>query len=167
MVEPVRTPERDIWIWGAGHVGRALAGVLAPLPDLRLTWIDVEAGRFPEHVPDAVNIVTARRPEELARHAPARAEHLILTFSHELDLALCHALLHRGFRSAGLIGSTTKWARFRSRLAALGHPPEAIARITCPIGDPALGKHPQAIALGVAAGLLATASQARDQEESA
>ena len=58
------------------------------------------------------------------------------------------------FAFAGLIGSATKWARFRSRLAALGHAPERIARITCPIGEPSLGKHPQAIALGVAAGLL-------------
>ncbi|MGB3315413.1 MAG: XdhC family protein, partial [Albidovulum sp.] len=30
MVEPVTAPTRDIWIWGAGHVGRALVGVLAP-----------------------------------------------------------------------------------------------------------------------------------------
>jgi xanthine dehydrogenase accessory factor len=57
-------------------------------------------------------------------------------------------------RACGLIGSATKWARFRSRLAALGHAPAAIARIRCPIGDPALGKHPQAIAVSVAADLL-------------
>ena len=54
----------------------------------------------------------------------------------------------------GLIGSETKRARFRSRLAALGHSEARISRIACPIGDPALGKHPQAIAVGVAAALL-------------
>ena len=43
----------------------------------------------------------------------------------------------------------------RSRLAALGHDATSISRITCPIGDPVLGKHPQAIAVGVAARLLA------------
>jgi xanthine dehydrogenase accessory factor len=78
----------------------------------------------------------------------------VLTFSHTLDLALCHALLGHGFRRLGLIGSATKWARFRSRLAALGHGAGAIGRIDCPIGDPALGKHPQAIAIGVAAAFL-------------
>ena len=31
MVEPVLQPQRQVWIWGAGHVGRALVGVLAPL----------------------------------------------------------------------------------------------------------------------------------------
>ncbi len=78
----------------------------------------------------------------------------MLTFSHALDLELCHRLLGHGFARLGLIGSATKWARFRSRLAALGHAPAEIARIDCPIGDPTLGKHPQAIAVGVAAELL-------------
>jgi xanthine dehydrogenase accessory factor len=87
-------------------------------------------------------------------HAPEAARHVILTYSHDIDLALCDAALRRGFAGCGVIGSDTKWARFRRRLAALGHAEEAIARIDCPIGDRTLGKHPQAIAVGVAAGLL-------------
>jgi xanthine dehydrogenase accessory factor len=67
---------------------------------------------------------------------------------------LCHAVLRRGFSSCGLIGSATKWARFRKRLGALGHHDEKIARITCPIGDPAMGKQPHMIAIGVAHRLL-------------
>jgi xanthine dehydrogenase accessory factor len=90
-------------------------------------------------------------------HAPQEADHLIMTYAHDLDLALCHALLKHGFASAGLIGSATKWARFRTRLAALGHSPAQISRIACPIGDPHLGKHPQAIAVGVATALLSHA----------
>src|SRR5690606_21474323 len=78
----------------------------------------------------------------------------IVTYSHALDLELCHRLLLRGFGWLGLIGSATKWARFRSRLRALGHLSRAIDRITCPIGDRGLGKLPQAIAIGVAAQLL-------------
>ncbi len=66
---------------------------------------------------------------------------------------------------AGLIGSKTKWARFRSRLAALGHSPGAIARITCPIGDPELGKHPQMIAVGVAAQLLRHGKEDEQRED--
>lgn len=154
MVEPVAAPGREIWVWGAGHVGRALVAVLAPLPGLRITWVDTEAARFPEALPDGVVQRIAADPAVLAAEAPARAEHLIVTFSHALDLALCHALLGHGFASAGLIGSATKWARFRSRLAALGHTEAQIARIRCPIGEPAFGKHPQAIAVGVAADLL-------------
>ncbi|MCU0829830.1 MAG: xanthine dehydrogenase accessory protein XdhC [Tabrizicola sp.] len=154
LVEPVAEAERQVWVWGAGHVGRALVSVLAPLPGIAVTWVDVGPERFPEVVPDGVTVVPAADPTVVADHAPVDAEHLVLTFSHALDLELCHRLLKRGFQSCGLIGSATKWGRFRSRLAALGHEAQAVGRIRCPIGDPSLGKHPQAIAIGVVAELL-------------
>ena len=154
MVEPVTRASIPLWIWGAGHVGRALVDVMAPLPDLAITWIDTGPARFPAHLPDSVTVLPATDPARVVRHAPHDAHHLILTYSHALDLALCHGLLGHGFASVGLIGSATKWARFKSRLAALDHAPAQIARIRCPIGLPALGKHPQAIAIGVASGLL-------------
>ncbi len=159
MVEPVTLPQREIWIWGAGHVGRALVQTLAPLPDLALRWIDTGADRFPPKPPEGVTTVVAADPPSLVVHAPAAAEHLILTYSHALDLELCHRLLGHGFAACGLIGSATKWARFRARLRDLGHEDAAIDRIACPIGDPTLGKHPQAIAVGVAAGLLRPAKR--------
>ena len=155
IVEPVFRAPRKLWIWGAGHVGRALVHVLAPLPDFEITWVDTARARFPVEVPTGVTALPAAQPIALIPHVPSEAEHLILTYSHELDLALCHALLSRGFTSAGLIGSATKWARFRNRLRALGHGDAQIDRIACPIGDPSLGKHPGAIALGVGAALLA------------
>jgi xanthine dehydrogenase accessory factor len=157
LIEPVSQPARQLWLWGAGHVGRAIAAVMAPLPDLSITWIDIAPDRFPEVLPQGVSTLPAPDPALAVALAPKEAEHLILTFSHTLDLELCHRLLNHGFSQCGLIGSATKWARFRSRLSALGHSPGAIARITCPIGDPALGKHPQAIALGVATAFLKVA----------
>ncbi|MCB2095214.1 MAG: xanthine dehydrogenase accessory protein XdhC [Rhodobacteraceae bacterium] len=166
MVEPVARPTRMLWIWGAGHVGRALVLVLAPLPDLRITWLDTDAARFPP-VPEGVIQRIASNPADLVDEAPDKADHLVLTFSHALDLELCHRLLTHGFGSLGLIGSDTKRARFRSRLAALGHRPEQIARIVCPIGDPGLGKHPQAIAVGVAATILNQQSAGQIEKERA
>ena len=154
MIEPLSQPRRHLWLWGAGHVGRAIAAMLAPLPGLQITWIDVATDRFPDPAPEGVILLPAADPAQAVRLAPKDADHLIVTFSHALDLDLCHRMLTHGFASCGLIGSATKWARFRSRLAALGHAPDQIARITCPIGDPALGKHPQAIAIGVAAQVL-------------
>ncbi|MCK0168927.1 xanthine dehydrogenase accessory protein XdhC [Jannaschia sp. S6380] len=157
--EEVARPGRAVWIWGAGHVGRALAGVLEPLPDFTVTMVD-EPARLPDAWAGATLLASADMPQAM-RHAPLHAEHLILTYSHSIDLALCHAALTRGFGCCGLIGSATKWARFRSRLAALGHDATAIDQITCPIGDPALGKHPQAIAVGVASWLLSPQMQNR------
>jgi len=164
LLEPLAGPTRAVWIWGAGHVGRALAGVLAPLPDLAITWADTAPDRFPDTVPPGVTVLPAPALAAAMARAPRDAHHLILTYSHALDLDLCHAALSHGFASAGVIGSATKWARFRARLAALGHPPAAIDRIDCPIGDTSLGKHPQAIALGVAAALLARPAAARATE---
>ncbi len=157
LLEPVAVPARALWVWGAGHVGRAIISVLAPLPGLALTWVDTDAARFPGAVPDGVARRVAPDPGAVVAEAPQEAEHLILTYSHAIDLDLCHRLLNHGFSACGLIGSATKWARFRSRLAALGHAPGDIARIRCPIGDPGLGKHPQAIAIGVAADILSHA----------
>ncbi|MBK5928810.1 xanthine dehydrogenase accessory protein XdhC [Rhodobaculum claviforme] len=149
LVEPISRPDRTLWVWGAGHVGRAIVAIAAPLPGLALTWVDIARDRFPDDPPAGVALRWAADPAGLVTRAPVTAEHLILTHDHALDLALCHGLLRHGFGLLGLIGSATKRARFHSRLAALGHGPDAIARIRCPIGDPALGKHPQAIALGV------------------
>ena len=146
---------RPLWIYGAGHVGRAIVHVMQPLPDFSITWVDTAADRFPK---TNVTTLVAADPAQAVKHAPDGAAHLILTYSHEIDLALCHAILSREFHSAGLIGSATKWARFRTRLAALGHPSAQIARIACPIGDPALGKHPAAIALGTASAMMADQS---------
>ncbi len=159
MIEPLRPARHSLWLHGAGHVGRALVSVLVSLPDWRITWIDTGPERFPAPVPEEIDVLSAADPARAVAHAPADAHHLILTYSHALDLALCDAVLRRGFATAGLIGSATKWARFRKRLAALGHAEPAIDRISCPIGDPRLGKHPQAIAIGVAAALLRAASE--------
>ncbi|MGB7427640.1 MAG: xanthine dehydrogenase accessory protein XdhC, partial [Microcoleaceae cyanobacterium] len=146
-------PARPLWIYGAGHVGRALVHVMAPLPNFDITWVDTHADRFPQ---TSITTLVAADPALVVKHAPVDADHLILTYSHEMDLALCHAVLCHAFQSVGLIGSATKWARFKTRLAALGHSPAQISRIACPIGDPALGKHPAAIALGVATAMIST-----------
>jgi xanthine dehydrogenase accessory factor len=167
MVEPVIPPRHLLWLHGAGHVGRAVVRTLAPLPDWAITWVDTAPARFPPEAPPGVDILVAADPARAVAHAPVEAHHLVLTYSHALDLALCDALLRRGFASAGLIGSATKWARFRKRLAAAGHSEREIARIACPIGERALGKHPQAIAIGVVAGLLRDAAAARGLERSA
>lgn len=157
-----QTTAPPLWIWGAGHVGRAVAGVMAPFGDRDILLIDVAEDRLPDCLPAGVAPLVATDPLRVVGRAPAQADHLIVTYSHDLDLALCDALLRHGFGSCGLIGSATKWARFQRRLASMGHSHAQIARIACPIGDPRLGKHPQAIAVSVAAAL--TSPSAQDAE---
>lgn len=150
--------DSPLWIWGAGHVGRAIANVMAPFEDREIRLVDVAADRFPEHLNARVMSLVAADPLRVVPRCERHADHLIVTYSHDLDLALCDALLRRGFASCGLIGSATKWARFQSRLRSMGHTSAQISRIACPIGDPALGKHPQAIAISVATALISSSA---------
>ncbi len=154
LIEAAPPARHPLWVWGAGHIGRAIVSVIAPMPGLSISWIDLAPDCFPDAIPDGVTVIAAAAPAALMAHAPLDADHLVLTRSHDLDLELCHAALTHGFASCGLIGSATKWARFRSRLSALGHSNASISRIACPIGDTSLGRDPQAIAVGVAAALL-------------
>ncbi len=102
LLEAVAAPRTPLWICGAGHVGRALVAVLAPLDQFDLTWIDTAPTASPTAVPAGVTQLIAANPADLVQiMRPADAQHLILTYSHALDLALCHRLLAHGFAAAG------------------------------------------------------------------
>ncbi|MDO7637307.1 MAG: XdhC family protein, partial [Planktomarina temperata] len=141
--------------------------IASQMPELEVTWIDTSPERFPRTPPETVTLVPAENPAPLMAHAPRHAQHLIFTYAHSLDLSLCHAALLRGFDFCGLIGSASKWARFQRRLLALGHAPTQISKITCPIGDPNLGKQPISIAIGVTQALLLHNMNAKTRHRSA
>jgi xanthine dehydrogenase accessory factor len=159
FVEPLARSMVPLHIYGAGHVGRALVRVLEDLP-FRVTWADTAAQRFPDAVPPYVGARVSPDLPGLAAAAPADAYHIVMTYSHALDLAICHAVLRRGqFGHLGLIGSATKRARFLHRLAGLGIAPAMLQRLTCPIGLPGVGaKEPAMIAVSVAAQLVELAT---------
>jgi xanthine dehydrogenase accessory factor len=155
LLERLDDPHPPLWLFGAGHVGQALARILMELP-LQLTWIDSRAGVFPALPTQAVRVLHAPDPVQCVASAPAGTRFLVLTHSHPLDYALCRAILGRADAAwIGLIGSASKAARFRSRLAREGLSAETIARLVCPIGiDGIQSKWPAAIAVAVAAQLL-------------
>jgi xanthine dehydrogenase accessory factor len=155
FIEPVGREPKPLFIYGAGHVGRAIVKVIADL-DFAVSWVDVYADRFPPSLPAGATQIVAENPASLAETAPDGAYHLVLTYSHALDLAICHSLLLKAnFGFLGLIGSASKRARFLKRLGEAGIPPTALARMTCPIGIGALrGKAPATIAISVAAQLI-------------
>jgi xanthine dehydrogenase accessory factor len=162
FIEALARPLHHLCVYGAGHVGRAIVRVLEDLP-FAVTWVDTSASRFPARLPPYARAEIAPDPAAFAGAAAADAFHLVLTYSHTLDLAICHSLLRRGdFRFLGLIGSATKRARFLRRLAELGIGEPQLNRLVCPIGMPGIsGKEPAMIAVSVAAQLvqLATAAE--------
>ena len=155
IVERFCDPRRPVWLFGAGHVGRALMLALAPLP-FEVTWIDERAAAFPAAMPANVRSVRSADPEEEVARAPDGALIVVVTHSHARDLAIVHAALAAGrFGYVGLIGSASKRARFTRRLREAGVPEGRIAKLVCPIGLPTIGsKHPAAIAAGVTVQLL-------------
>jgi xanthine dehydrogenase accessory factor len=150
-------------IFGMGHVGLELARILAR-HDVELHLVDSRADQLtPDRLAvleDAVATVHVHQvpvlPELVIGELPRGTHVLVMTHDHAEDAALCDAALRATqLGSIGLIGSTAKWTRFRKKLAEEGHSPEAIARITTPIGLPGLGgKEPATIAVSVAAALL-------------
>ena len=155
IVERFRDLRPPVWLFGAGHVGRALMLALAPLP-FEVTWIDERDGVFPAAVPANVRpLRSADAAAEVAR-APADARIVVMTHNHPLDLAIVHAALAaERFGYVGLIGSASKRARFTRRLREAGIAEARIAELVCPVGMPSIrSKHPAAIAAGIAAQLL-------------
>lgn len=154
----VRGPR--VLLFGAGHVGRALAPLLAGLP-LRLEWVDSRAGEFPAELPTGVRARLLDDPLEAVEKAAPGSYYLIMTHNHPLDYALAEAVLKRGDAGfLGMIGSQTKARRFQLRLEQRGVPAEVIATLHCPIGLPGVpGKRPLEVAIAVAAQVIARYQQ--------
>ncbi|GGB45139.1 xanthine dehydrogenase accessory protein XdhC [Roseibium aquae] len=155
---------RPVFLFGAGHVGRALVLALAPLP-FQVTWIDSRAEQFPSAVPSNTQKRLVDRPAEVLAHAPASAFILAMTHSHAQDEdIMAAALAQQRFAYCGVIGSRTKRARFVKRLKQRGIPEAIVASMVCPIGLPSVrSKLPAAIAAGVAADLLLRDEAAHQQ----
>ena len=144
-----------VLIFGAGHVGRALAKALAPLP-FRVRLIDGRAEEFAGFDAEGVACVVAGRATPEVDAAPTGAAYFVMTHSHSLDALIASAVLERGdFRYLGIIGSRSKKTRFLNAFREQGFAARDIARITCPIGGATVrDKRPAVIAALAAAELL-------------
>ena len=152
-------PRHPVALFGGGHVGHALARVLAPLP-FALTWIDSRDGIFPQPPPEGVACENSEPVQGAVPSLATGSRVLIMSFSHAEDLDVVAACLRRQRERGdlpfiGLIGSKTKWATFTSRLRSRGFAAQELAHVTCPIGIAGIaGKQPEVIAVSVAAQLL-------------
>jgi xanthine dehydrogenase accessory factor len=155
FLEKVRPQER-VYLFGAGHVAKALYGVTqaagfsVTVADAREEWLTEE--RFPK----------AERalgdPVAFARAAPfdgAGALACVLTHDHALDQELVEVLLRQPLRYLGMIGSLRKGEKVRARLAERDFSPETIARLRTPMGVSIGALTPEEIAVSIAAELIA------------
>lgn len=152
FAEMIGQNRRPLYLFGAGHVGQAIAQHAQGLP-FRLAWFDTRP------LFDSISGVTVIPEQAITQcldEAPEDAAIIILTHDHALDYRLVRAAIARSpVAFVGLIGSATKRARFLSRLEGEGFTPEQRARLTCPIGvEGVIGKEPDVIAIATLAQLL-------------
>ena len=160
LFDPLHEPSFDIFLFGAGHVGRALVDVLGRI-DCSITWIDSRRDVFPGALPANVRTVHAEDPEREVDRAPEGAFVLVMTHVHDSDFAISErALAREDLAYVGMIGSLPKRDRLVQRLQQRDDPASRgalsrIDRLVCPIGITGIrGKEPATIAIAVAAQLL-------------
>ena len=143
--EDARAP---LLLFGAGHVGEAVARAVAELP-FRLIWRDTRPAF-------CARAALTNDPRADVGEAPSGAFYLVLTHNHDLDYEIVRTILaRRDAAYCGLIGSSSKRVRFERQLRADGLGAE-VRWLTCPIGGAIglKGKEPAVIAAATAAEML-------------
>ncbi len=140
----------NVVMFGAGHVGHAIAPMLAGLP-VNLHWVDERSDLFPAHTARNTHHIVSEVPSDEVASMPPSSYYIILTHNHQRDFDITSAILKRGDAAyIGLIGSDTKWKRFKQRFSHRGFNYQQIASITCPVGlSNVPGKLPMEVAVSI------------------
>ncbi|NTJ43037.1 xanthine dehydrogenase accessory protein XdhC [Agrobacterium larrymoorei] len=142
-----------VFIFGAGHVGKALAQALSLLP-LSISVIETRRAEL-DGLPEGVAVQLTAMPEAMVKGIPPGGAAIIVTHDHALDFLIAKEALSRHDLSyIGMIGSKTKRATFASWLAREGGTTN-LEHLTLPIGGNLVkDKRPAVIAALVAAEVL-------------
>ncbi|WP_137136170.1 xanthine dehydrogenase accessory protein XdhC [Rhizobium sp. FKY42] len=146
----------QVLLFGAGHVGKALALALSPLP-FQVTVVETRAEAL-EELPPNISSRHMAMPESLIKDLPAGTAVIILTHDHALDFLIAkEALARNDLAYVGMIGSSTKRATFKSWLQRETDGTVSAEKLVLPIGGTMVrDKRPAVIAALVAAELLET-----------
>lgn len=151
----------EVYIFGAGHVGRALAACMSLLP-VRAVLVDTRSDEL-NSAPAGTETCLTAIPESLVRDAAPGSAFVILTHDHALDFLITREALERGDAAyVGLIGSRTKRATFRSWIGKEAVALSALGQLVCPIGGNSTGdKRPEVIAAFVTAEIMEALARAQ------
>ncbi|MGE5228879.1 MAG: XdhC family protein [Deltaproteobacteria bacterium] len=153
VLERVDPPALAV-VCGAGHVGRAVAPLLAGLGFRVVVVDDREDFASAERFPGAEVVV---RPFAGALAAVGVDEHayvVTVTRGHVHDLDVCAQALRAGARYVGVMGSRAKRARMHAALRAAGFDEAAVGRVHSPIGVAIGAETPAELAVSIAAELV-------------
>lgn len=151
--QDARLPEA--YVFGAGHVGKALAQALSPLP-LNTVLVETRKDELDAAMADVDKQLVAM-PESLIEKAGRGSAYVVLTHDHALDFLIVQtALARKDAAYVGMIGSKTKRASFASwYIKEAGGKPVDLDRLICPIGGSTVrDKRPEVIAAFAAAEIM-------------
>lgn len=147
-----------VYVFGAGHVGDALAMALSLAP-LRVVLVDTREDELIASTVPRIETCLTAMPEAVVRDAPAGSSFVILTHDHALDFLIAAEALKRPDAAyVGMIGSKTKRATFRNWLSREVGQPDIFENLVCPIGGADVkDKRPAVIATLAASEILTAA----------
>lgn len=155
-----KAAEPEVLIFGAGHVGKALADALILLP-MKPVLID----QRPEELSKIEHVETrlVPLPEAEVRSAKDNSAIVIVTHDHALDFLIAgEALNRKKMPYVGMIGSATKKAVFNKWYGEHHGRSASNKGLVCPIGFSGVkDKRPEVIAALVAAQIVTAFDQWR------
>ncbi|GAB5461593.1 xanthine dehydrogenase accessory protein XdhC [Hoeflea alexandrii] len=153
MVEAEDASDPEVWLFGGGHVGRALANALLLLP----VKVHVAETRTEELdlTPEGAERHLTALPESLVAGIAPGSAVIVLTHDHALDFLIVSAALKRNdLAQVGMIGSDTKRATFEHQYVREGGDTAQLSKLVCPIGRKIADKRPEVVAATVAAEII-------------
>lgn len=161
MVEAEDESDPEVWLFGGGHVGRALTRALLLLP-VKVHVVETRADEL-ALTPEGATRHLTPLPESLVAGIASGSVIIVLTHDHGLDFLIVSAALARGdLAQVGMIGSDTKRATFAHQYVREGGNKTQLSKLICPIGRKIADKRPEAIAATVAAEIIAALADWRD-----
>ncbi len=152
----------EVWLFGAGHVGRALADALLLLP-LKIYAVETRRNELDLMASGARQRLVAM-PESIVGDVAPGAAIVILTHDHALDFLIAReALARNDLAYIGMIGSKTKRATFASWARREGLDDETIKRLVLPIGGRQVHDKRPAVIAALAAAEIITALAGYDK----
>ncbi|MBK0020329.1 xanthine dehydrogenase accessory protein XdhC [Brucella pseudogrignonensis] len=144
-----------IYVFGAGHVGDALAYSLSLTP-VRVILVDTREAELMAVDAPGVETCLAAMPEQVVRSAPPGSAFIVLTHDHALDfLIVAEALQRDDALYIGMIGSKSKKATFKNWLKREIGSDDLFENLVCPVGGSVVkDKRPEVIAALAAAEVL-------------
>jgi xanthine dehydrogenase accessory factor len=153
-IEPLGNPTK-LYIFGAGHVGKALAD-FAKKVDFDITLLDFRPISFTDEEKNAYHFIHGDYFESLETlEYDDNTYSVIMTPTHDHDFELLKRLGKKPFAYLGMIGSKKKVAKVKEILVGEGHyTEEEFSAFDTPMGIEMAAETPEEIAISILAKMI-------------